>query len=260
MSAGGEKTDRGGIQVIARAAAILRSLRDDPSGLSLGQIAQRTGLPRSTVQRIVAALQAEEMISLSGDRGAFRLGPELTRMSSVARNQLIERCRPHLEHLSRKLGETSDLSVLRDGRMTFIDQVAGTHRLRTVSAIGEAFPLTNTANGRAVLAAMPAARAKALSMPELRGDESAWQALRLELAAVRRAGLSHDRDEHSAGISATGGAFQDEAGDWYAISIPVPSSRYEGIRRDVEKALIATLAELQDMTAAPYRAGTVPLD
>src|SRR5690606_40990280 len=42
----GEKA--GGIQVIARAAAILRVLGGHPQGLSLGAIAQQCGLPRST--------------------------------------------------------------------------------------------------------------------------------------------------------------------------------------------------------------------
>ena len=49
-----EKTKPGrsqGIQVIARAAAILRVLRDSQGGLSLGQISRQVDLPRSTVQR-----------------------------------------------------------------------------------------------------------------------------------------------------------------------------------------------------------------
>src|SRR5438132_5068512 len=48
--------DKSQVQVIARAAAILRALEEEPAGLSLGQIAQRVALARSTVQRIVAAL------------------------------------------------------------------------------------------------------------------------------------------------------------------------------------------------------------
>ncbi|MGI9493370.1 MAG: helix-turn-helix domain-containing protein, partial [Geminicoccaceae bacterium] len=51
-----------GIQVIARAASILRALGEDTSGMSLGQIADKVGLPRSTVQRIVGALQAERLV------------------------------------------------------------------------------------------------------------------------------------------------------------------------------------------------------
>ena len=49
--------DKSQVQVIARAATILRALEEENSGLSLGQIAQRVNLARSTVQRIVAALE-----------------------------------------------------------------------------------------------------------------------------------------------------------------------------------------------------------
>ena len=67
-------TSSQGIQVIARAAAILRVLKDDNSGLSLGQIADRTRLARSTVQRIVNAL-ADEGLVMTGERGgSLRLG------------------------------------------------------------------------------------------------------------------------------------------------------------------------------------------
>ena len=53
------REDKSQVQVIARAATILRALEEQPAGLSLGQIAQRVDLARSTVQRIVAALAAE---------------------------------------------------------------------------------------------------------------------------------------------------------------------------------------------------------
>ncbi|HWE77543.1 MAG TPA: helix-turn-helix domain-containing protein, partial [Pseudolabrys sp.] len=43
--------DKSQVQVIARAATILRALEEENTGLSLGQIAQRVNLARSTVQR-----------------------------------------------------------------------------------------------------------------------------------------------------------------------------------------------------------------
>ncbi|PQK71359.1 transcriptional regulator, partial [Pantoea ananatis] len=62
-----EKT--GGIQVIARAAKILNALGEHPGGMSLGEIAQVVDLPRSTVQRIVAALDSAELVRSSGAGG-----------------------------------------------------------------------------------------------------------------------------------------------------------------------------------------------
>ena len=49
------KGQRNEIRLIARAASILRALAEEPSGLSLGQIAKQTGLARATVQRLVGA-------------------------------------------------------------------------------------------------------------------------------------------------------------------------------------------------------------
>ena len=50
------------IQVITRAANILRCLEDEANGLTLSQIAERVGLARSTVQRIVDALREEQLL------------------------------------------------------------------------------------------------------------------------------------------------------------------------------------------------------
>ncbi|MGB1441813.1 MAG: helix-turn-helix domain-containing protein, partial [Candidatus Puniceispirillaceae bacterium] len=104
-------TSSQGIQVIARAAAILRVLKDDNSGLSLGQIADRTRLARSTVQRIVNALVDEGLV-MTGERGgSLRLGPEIQAMASASRSDITDLLHPLLAHLSSITGETVDLAL-----------------------------------------------------------------------------------------------------------------------------------------------------
>jgi DNA-binding IclR family transcriptional regulator len=179
---------RNGIQVIGRAAAVLRALKDDPSGLSLGQIADRVALPRSTVQRIVAALQEERLVIASSQGNGVRLGPELHALARAARYNIVDRCRPYLTEMRDRIGETVDLSVLRAGRMIFLDQVQGSHRLRTISSVGEVFPLTTTANGRACLALLPEAEAQSLAFAEW-GSAGDWPALQRRLVQVRATGL-----------------------------------------------------------------------
>ena len=66
--------DKSQVQVIARAATILRALEEENAGLSLGQIAQRVNLARSTVQRIVAALETEKLVIAASPNGRVRLG------------------------------------------------------------------------------------------------------------------------------------------------------------------------------------------
>ena len=58
-------TTGSGIQVIGRAAAILRACSAGTAGQSLGDISKTVSLSRSTVQRIVNALVKEGLLRLS---------------------------------------------------------------------------------------------------------------------------------------------------------------------------------------------------
>lgn len=68
---------RNSIQVIASAAGVLRALEGEPAGLSLGQIAKRVNLARSTVQRIVYALSAQHLLIAATPTSSVRLGSTL---------------------------------------------------------------------------------------------------------------------------------------------------------------------------------------
>ena len=95
------------VQVIARAAAILRALEDEAAGLSLGQIAQRVNLARSTVQRIVAALETEKFLIAASPNGRVRLGPTILRLAASARTDFVAVVRPYLTQLSSELRRRS---------------------------------------------------------------------------------------------------------------------------------------------------------
>ena len=154
--------DKSQVQVIARAATILRALEDENAGLSLGQIAQRVNLARSTVQRIVAALEAEKLVIAATPNGRVRLGPTILRLAASVRSDFITLARPLLEQLSEELHETVDLSTVKKDHLVFIDQVIGSQRLRAVSAVGDTFPLYCTANGKAYLAQLSDTAVEAL--------------------------------------------------------------------------------------------------
>ncbi len=236
---GAEDPGRGGIQVIARAAAVLRALKDQPGGLSLAQIAAAVGLPRSTVQRIVQALAEERLLIAAGTSGV-RLGPELLALAGAAQDSAVDRCRPVLQRLADTTGETVDLSILRGGRMIFLDQVPGRHRLRAASAVGEVFPLATTANGRACLARLPEAEARRL----VQAEGADWAAVQPRLAAIGAGALAEDAEDHTPGIAALGFAFADLGGSLHAISVPVPAARWGAVRATVAAALAAARADI----------------
>ena len=249
MSSGKTENGREGVQVIARAATILRTLKSENEGMTLSQIAVAANLPRSTVQRIVAALQAEQLVISDSKGNRFRLGPELGALAETTRYNTVEQCRILLAELSEMTGETSDLSVMRGDKMIFLDQVPGTHRLRTISSVGEAFPLTTTANGKSCLALLSDDRIEELATKEWsrRGIERNMTKFITEINQIRQSGFAFDKNEHSDGVSAIGFAFTDYAGDLLSISVPVPSSRFERNRDHVLVAIDKTAKLIRKM-------------
>ena len=219
-----------GVQVLSRAAEILRLLKQSPGGLSQADIAHSVGLARTTVHRILNALADEGFVQPSGRSNRYRLGSEILRMADAARSSLITEIHPYLEQLSRDIDETVDFSVLDRSHMTFIDQVVSPQRLRAVSAVGTSFPLHCTANGKAVLATLGAAEGAKLLPDTLaafttntitRADK-----LQDELKRVREQGFARDLEEHSLGICAVGVSLHGTPLGYAAISVPMPAQRF----------------------------------
>jgi DNA-binding IclR family transcriptional regulator len=247
--------DKTQVQVIARAAAILRALEDQPAGLSLGQIAQRVNLARSTVQRIVGALAAERLLIAASPTGRVRLGPTILRLATSVQTDFVAIVHPFLVRLSHDLKETVDLAAIKRDHLVFIDQVIGPQRLRAVSAVGESFPLYCTANGKAYLAELDDDAVADLigTSYEARTPHTLTTLDRLldELRTIRKSGVAFDREEHTLGICAAGVVLRDLLGNHVAISVPVPGQRFYDQQGAIADKLLAAKRALQDhLTAA----------
>jgi DNA-binding IclR family transcriptional regulator len=230
-----------GVQVIARAAQILRALDGEPNGLSLSQLSERLSLPRSTVHRVVTALATEGFLAAASPNGRVRLGPELARLALASRRELRAELRPYLQRLFDSLNETVDCAVLDGDHLRFIDQIPAPHRLRAVSAVGATFPLHCTANGKALLAELSVEEVTRVLPTRLKRCTPATLTARSELMAeletVRASRVAFDRDEHTTGISAAGIAVRDPFGALAAISVPMPTQRFDGREAELGEAL-----------------------
>ena len=242
------------VQVIARAAAILRAIHDEGGSLSLAQIAQRVSLPRSTVQRIVNALEAERLLIAATPNGHVVIGPGILRLASSATSAFVDLVRPRLTRLSADLKETVDLAVIKKDRLIFIDQVVGSQRLRTVSAVGETFPLYCTANGKAYLATLSERAVERLIgrtfAARTPNTITSLNRLLPELAKIRTSGIALDEEEHTLGICAAGIAVADHLGNAHAISVPIPATRFPLAIDQVRGILLELTEELTDLIGA----------
>jgi len=139
---------------VERAISVLHALADSPGDLGNNEIARRTGINPSTVSRLLATLSSDELVTRAGDSGRFRLGPRLVELgnAALARIDLRQLSRPHLEALTDTTGETATLSVpYQQGTIT-IDFVQSPSSVRSVAQVGRPSVAHATATGKVFLA------------------------------------------------------------------------------------------------------------
>jgi len=251
MNEASKSARRRGVQVIARAAEILRALDGYPQGLSLGVIAQRVALPRSTVQRIVGALAEERFVIAATPNARVRLGPGLVPLGTAAKSDFDAVVRPYLQRLSSETGETVDLAMLDGKKLLFIDQILGnTSGLVVVSGIGRAFPPHACANGKVLLAQLSEAEvSEAVMLPLSRNTDktiTSIAALNVALAKIRKEGIAYDLQEHNDGVCAVATFINEPFQRGLAISIPVPSSRFYGRQQELTTSLLRYTRQIEE--------------
>lgn len=250
-----EDEKAGGIQVIARAAKILNALGEHPGGMSLGEIAQVVDLPRSTVQRIIAALDSAQLVRSTG-AGGLRLGPALLKLISSVHSDVVEIVRPFLEHLSADINETVSLARASGTQLAIVHYVVASRELRVVPRIGLNLPLYSTSGGRALLALESDDDVRVMvgeAYKELTEMTVKTLPQLLELIAeVRISGLAIDRGETLEGISTMAVAIDTLFGR-FSISLLVPTARFHKqearYREEILKCKEALIREIGKMTA-----------
>jgi DNA-binding IclR family transcriptional regulator len=239
---------RSGVQVIQRAGAILRALEGHPEGLSLSEIATRVRLPRSTVHRLVTALEEERFIAAVSPNGHVKLGRGLASLALAAAPDLAREIHPYLARLSRQINETVDMSVLHHDHVLFVDQVAAPRRLRAVSAIGATFPAHCPANGKVLLSTLSSEQLVAMLPKRLErltpNTITDRDALLAELETTRADGVAYDREEHTIGICGVGGLVRDATGRVVSVSVPLPTQRFHGSEQTLADTLLETCEEI----------------
>ncbi|MFP8967765.1 IclR family transcriptional regulator [Pokkaliibacter sp. CJK22405] len=247
--------ESGGSQVIARAALILRTLEPHADGLALGELARQTGLPKTTVHRLLAALESEQFVRHT--RTGWRLGAGLARLAASAHTDVVALARPFMESLGRRTRETVDLCVERGVHAVLLDHYPSDQELRVVSPIGTAFPLHSTAQGKALLAQLSTQElASRLQELNLEGytESTLTQMAALEHSVLRvqaQEGMGVDEQENSEGVCALGVVLKVATAERYTLSIAVPAHRFARQRSLLVDALLRCKAEIEALVLKP---------
>ena len=104
-----EKSSRsGGVQSLDRAFDLLELLCKSPNGMAIHQLSEITGLHKSTVHRLLAAMASRGYVRRDPESAVYRAGMRLCELSEYIQENLdvVARAREPMERLSRTTGET----------------------------------------------------------------------------------------------------------------------------------------------------------
>lgn len=148
---GGRSTP--GVISVSRALALLDAFQPSETLLTLGELARRTRLHKTTALRLARTMAAARYLVQSPE-GSWRLGPATGRVgaryqASFDREAHVE---PVLRELSRRTGESASFYIREDNSRICVARVDGPQSIRHHVRIGEILPVQLGAVGRVMLA------------------------------------------------------------------------------------------------------------
>ncbi len=222
------------VQSLERAFALLELLALHPRGMALTELAETTGLHKSTVHRLLGSLFSLGYVVKDSGSGHYRLTYKLLTLSNGILDgiDVLSAAKPHLDRLSEETGEIVHLMVPEGSDGVYIYKsepplIQGQMRSR----VGLRAPLACTAAGKAILATLPqeeVGRLWALAPPTplTRSTLTQQGSLLAQLREIQDKGWAVDDEENEVGVKCVGASIPDYQGRALAaISISANAAR-----------------------------------
>jgi DNA-binding IclR family transcriptional regulator len=252
-----------GSQAVDRALTILHLFAATGTSWSLAELAAETGLPVSTVHRMVKSLAGRELIVVDPRTKRYSVGAEVMRLAQgflnsdpVARVQAL--AQPHIESLHASCRETVNLQVNSGTHRICVFELPSTHPIRMVTTVGGVYPLHAGAAGKALLAWLPDAdRRRLLSSqpltPVTSSTISELDVLEADLRETRDRGYAVSYGEVVEGAAALAAPiFGVQRAPVGVINITGPNDRFDaGAIRRTANALRAACTDISVQMGHP---------
>lgn len=197
--------ERGGIQSIERAFAILQEIARNRDGIGLADLSKRVGLHNSTTFHLVKTMLSLGCIQQIRDSKRYRIGRQLFTLAAGALDdiELVSLATPVLESLTLATGECSHFAVRSGDNIVVLAKTAGSGMFQMADQVGVMRPAHCTALGKVLLAALtPPQLERYLASHELHRltpkTITKPDALLREIDTVRRDRVGYDDGEFDA--------------------------------------------------------------
>ena len=225
------------VQSIDRAFQVLKALAVEPSGIT--DLAQKIGLPKSTVARMLSSLEEQGAVSREADGTVYSIGVGLVELAGAIDGTagLTTAVRPHLVWLSDQLGEAAGFSVPTGYTIQYTAQVESPNPVQVRDYTGLTVPMHIGPSGLCVMAHWPAeeidrylSRSLEAYTPKTVVDPAA---IRDRLAEIEDTGHFWIREEFAEGINSVAAPVLTNGGRALgAIHVHGPTYRFPTMGTD----------------------------
>ena len=228
----------GQVQSLSRALWLMNALAECPQGLSLSEVAHRVQLPTSTVHRLLTTLQNERYVRFESDRSVWLIGVQAFQVGStfVRSRDIVAMARPYMRRLMEESGETVNLAISDRTEVVYLAQVECHKMMRAIAGPGGRANMHCSGVGKALLAyASPSELGEILQNKSLPRETpktiSKPDALKADLAKIRKRGYAIDDEENAVGLRCVAAVIFDEHAEPLAgLSVSGPMARMTDAR------------------------------
>lgn len=142
------------VQSLAKALQIIDFMGAHKKPVSLKEISEQMGWPKSTIHGLLATLRDYNFVSQSAVDGKYILGIRLFELGNalMASWDISRAAHPLMVQLNSRFGETVHLATEEKGEVLYLEKIDSNHLLRIVSQVGARLPMHCTGVGKVLLA------------------------------------------------------------------------------------------------------------
>ncbi len=215
---------------LQRMIAVFESFTSDKTILTLQEISERIGLPKSTSFRIVRSLEeAGYLVRLDNHR--YCLSFRLTRLAGFVNSTLDIRtiARPALQDLAEATREAVSLQTSVGNQRVCLDaMIASDAPLRSVAQPGQHLPLGKGSVSKVLVAHMPGADLETIFDDIVENSTLTRELWEEEIAKIRQHGYAISHGERQIGLSGISTPIFDVTGAArYCLTVAGPTARLQ---------------------------------
>lgn len=226
-------SDASTLSSLKNALRVLESFSVDVPEKGVTEIAQETGLGKSTVHRVLTTLEEAGYVRKDETTRRYRLGLSVLSLGGVLISNLeIYREAQHLlEAFANRFDEAVHLAVLEDYHTVYISKIESTHPVRILTHLGRKNPIHCTSSGKVILAFQDDEMVEEIISRGLEGftptTVTDGEQLRADLVDIRSLGYAISHGEMRVGVSSIAVPVRDYTRQVVgAVTVVGPTQRF----------------------------------